>query len=167
MVQQGHGGEDGDVAPQLDRHVGVRIERRFGRAAHVEEHALPARLTRLSPVRIVWKGPAPVRRLAGSADLVVTGDDDQAIYQWRGSNVANIVTFADRFDNVTQFSLLQNRRSRPDIVEVAPTGDLAFTTGPVYPLPAPGDTARPAPVGRYFSVWRRQDDGSWRYVIDG
>lgn len=55
----------------------------------------------------------------GSADLVVVGDDDQAIYQWRGSNVANIVTFADRFDNVTQFSLLQNRRSRPDIVSVA------------------------------------------------
>jgi DNA helicase-2/ATP-dependent DNA helicase PcrA len=56
---------------------------------------------------------------AGTADLVVVGDDDQAIYQWRGSNVRNIVTFADRYPNVTQFNLLTNRRSRPGIVSLA------------------------------------------------
>lgn len=55
----------------------------------------------------------------GSADLVVVGDDDQAIYQWRGSSVANIVTFADRYDGVVQFRLLTNRRSRTPIVELA------------------------------------------------
>ena len=55
----------------------------------------------------------------GSADLVVVGDDDQAIYQWRGSNVANIVSFADRYDGVAQFRLLANRRSRTPIVELA------------------------------------------------
>lgn len=55
----------------------------------------------------------------GTADVVVVGDDDQAIYQWRGSSVANIVTFADRYPAVAQFELLTNRRSRPGIVEVA------------------------------------------------
>lgn len=55
----------------------------------------------------------------GDADLVVVGDDDQAIYQWRGSNVDNIVTFADRYENVSRFNLLVNRRSRPDIVHLA------------------------------------------------
>lgn len=55
----------------------------------------------------------------GAADLVVVGDDDQAIYQWRGSNVDNIVSFEDRYPDVTQFSLLVNRRSRPEIVELA------------------------------------------------
>lgn len=55
----------------------------------------------------------------GSADVVVVGDDDQAIYQWRGSDVANIVTFAARYDNVSKFELLANRRSRPDIVSLA------------------------------------------------
>lgn len=55
----------------------------------------------------------------GMADVVVVGDDDQAIYQWRGSAVRNIVTFADRYPNVAQFKLLTNRRSRPGIVEVA------------------------------------------------
>ncbi len=55
----------------------------------------------------------------GSADLVVVGDDDQAIYQWRGSSVSNIITFADRYRDVTQFELLINRRSLPSIVELA------------------------------------------------
>ena len=55
----------------------------------------------------------------GSADLVVVGDDDQAIYQWRGSTVENITTFAARYKDVTQFQLLANRRSRPPIVEAA------------------------------------------------
>lgn len=55
----------------------------------------------------------------GNADLVVVGDDDQAIYQWRGSDVENIVSFATRYDGVTQFALLKNRRSRPAIVAAA------------------------------------------------
>lgn len=55
----------------------------------------------------------------GNADVVVVGDDDQAIYQWRGSSVQNIVTFADRYPEVAQFTLLTNRRSRPGIIEVA------------------------------------------------
>ena len=55
----------------------------------------------------------------GSADLVVVGDDDQAIYQWRGSNVKNIVSFDTRYPDVKQFRLLKNRRSRPGIVQLA------------------------------------------------
>jgi DNA helicase-2/ATP-dependent DNA helicase PcrA len=55
----------------------------------------------------------------GTADVVVVGDDDQAIYQWRGSAVENIVTFEKRYSDVKQFRLLTNRRSRPGVVELA------------------------------------------------
>ena len=63
-----------------------------------------------------------IRKLAypiGKAHLVVVGDDDQAIYQWRGSTVKNITTFSERYTNVVTFELLENRRSRPEIVTVA------------------------------------------------
>lgn len=60
-----------------------------------------------------------IAKPVGGADLVVVGDDDQAIYQWRGSSVENITTFTARYENVVTFQLLQNRRSRPEIVAVA------------------------------------------------
>ena len=52
-------------------------------------------------------------------ELCVVGDDQQAIYQWRGSDVSNIVTFPDRYPPVATFEITTNRRSRPQIIEVA------------------------------------------------
>jgi DNA helicase-2/ATP-dependent DNA helicase PcrA len=53
--------------------------------------------------------------------VCVVGDDDQAIYQWRGSDVSNIVTFASRYPNVATFKITTNRRSRPAIIGAANT----------------------------------------------
>lgn len=51
--------------------------------------------------------------------LCVVGDDDQAVYQWRGSDVENIRTFATRYAPVRSFRIQTNRRSRPQIVGLA------------------------------------------------
>jgi len=55
------------------------------------------------------------------ANLCVVGDDDQTIYQWRGSQVSNIVTFADRYPGVRQVTLAENFRSSAGIVDLART----------------------------------------------
>lgn len=52
------------------------------------------------------------------ANLCVVGDDDQTIYQWRGSDVSNIVTFKDRYVGVRQVTLAGNFRSSEGVVEV-------------------------------------------------
>lgn len=52
------------------------------------------------------------------ANLCVVGDDDQTIYQWRGSQVSNIVTFAKRYPNVQQVTLDDNFRSSRGVVEL-------------------------------------------------
>jgi DNA helicase-2/ATP-dependent DNA helicase PcrA len=58
--------------------------------------------------------------IAGSgAHLCVVGDDDQSIYQWRGSDTSNIVRFADRYSDVRRFTLTVNYRSLPRIVDAA------------------------------------------------
>ncbi len=52
------------------------------------------------------------------ANLCVVGDDDQTIYQWRGSQVSNIIKFADRYKDVRQVTLDDNFRSSRGIVEL-------------------------------------------------
>ena len=61
-----------------------------------------------------------IRLLTGPrVELCVVGDDDQAIYQWRGSDVRNIVDFTGRYPGVHTFTITVNRRSRPHIVGAA------------------------------------------------
>ena len=52
-------------------------------------------------------------------NICVVGDDDQTVYQWRGSDVENIVTFADRYPNVETIPLNTNFRSSPGVVEAS------------------------------------------------
>lgn len=53
------------------------------------------------------------------AKVCVVGDDDQTIYQFRGSDVQNILTFAQRYPAVGQIPLEENFRSSEGIVETA------------------------------------------------
>jgi DNA helicase II / ATP-dependent DNA helicase PcrA len=52
------------------------------------------------------------------ANLCVVGDDDQTIYQWRGSAVSNIMTFNERYTGVHKVTLAENFRSSKGVVEV-------------------------------------------------
>ncbi|WP_431245314.1 ATP-dependent helicase [Leifsonia xyli] len=52
------------------------------------------------------------------ANLCVVGDDDQTIYQWRGSDVQNILTFDRRYAGVRAIRLEENFRSSKGIVEL-------------------------------------------------
>jgi len=53
------------------------------------------------------------------AGVCVVGDDDQTIYQWRGSDVQNILTFARRYKKVEPVRLEENFRSSEGVVAVA------------------------------------------------
>lgn len=51
--------------------------------------------------------------------VTVVGDDDQAIFGWRGANIDNILTFSERYPNVTREYLTENFRSTHAVVEIA------------------------------------------------
>ncbi|MFP4600944.1 MAG: ATP-dependent helicase, partial [Persicimonas sp.] len=61
-----------------------------------------------------------VRRLYElGANVCVVGDDDQTIYQWRGSEVRNIITFTERYEDVVSVKMGENFRSSLGVVETA------------------------------------------------
>lgn len=61
-----------------------------------------------------------IRLLTGKAqNICVVGDDDQSIYQWRGSTVENIITFFSRYKDVYRYNLPINYRSTDAIIQSA------------------------------------------------
>lgn len=53
------------------------------------------------------------------AGLCVVGDDDQTIYQWRGSSVGNILEFEKHYPDVKQIRLEDNFRSSEGVIDTA------------------------------------------------
>jgi len=61
-----------------------------------------------------------IRQLhARSQTLFVVGDDDQAIYAWRGADVNNILDFRQRFPTCSVHTLSRNFRSTAPIIEAS------------------------------------------------
>lgn len=61
-----------------------------------------------------------VATLAGrSQNLCVVGDDDQAIYRFRGASYASFLLFQERFPEARAVCLTQNYRSNPRILRTA------------------------------------------------
>jgi DNA helicase-2/ATP-dependent DNA helicase PcrA len=103
-----------------------------------------------------------IRRLHElGANVCVVGDDDQTIYQWRGSEIRNILDFERRYPNVRPITLDDNFRSSPGVVRAArfvaeinnpnrlaktmeASGHQTFERGDLLALtfPAPDDEAR-------------------------
>jgi len=48
---------------------------------------------------------------------------------------------------------------QPDVVEVLTSGDLAFSSGPIKDVS--GEI-----LGRFNSIWRKDNDGQWRVIFD-
>lgn len=58
--------------------------------------------------------------LAGDKqNITVVGDDDQAIYRWRGASLSNMMQFKSHFPKTTVVSLTQNYRSNQAILDGA------------------------------------------------
>jgi ketosteroid isomerase-like protein len=53
----------------------------------------------------------------------------------------------------------------PTYADVSRAGDMGWTTGPFEFREKPTDE-KPAGTGHFFTVWRKQADGSWKWVLD-
>ena len=130
-----------DVEGQLAREIWIRYEQALARAGAVDFGDLivkPLRLLDADPeLRKRWAGrfrhvlvdefqdtnPAQYRLLRAfvgpKRNVCVVGDDDQAIYGWRGADVANILGFDGDFPGTKVVKLEQNYRSTRNVLDAA------------------------------------------------
>jgi ketosteroid isomerase-like protein len=54
---------------------------------------------------------------------------------------------------------------QPNFAGMSASGDMGFTTGPWEAKPDIND-AKPSGYGHFVTVWKKQTDGSWRFVVD-
>jgi len=73
--------------------------------------------------------------------VTAVGDDDQAIYGWRGARIKNILSFGDRYPDVKTVKLTFNFRSTHAIVDIA--------NGAIRKLP-PGARAEKQMLARHW-----------------
>jgi DNA helicase II / ATP-dependent DNA helicase PcrA len=60
-----------------------------------------------------------IQLISNKKNVCVVGDDDQSIYQFRGADVKNIITFKNRYPKAAIYQLDTNRRSADAIVKTA------------------------------------------------
>ena len=130
-----------DVEGQLAKEIGRRFEKALERAGAVDFGDLILRPLRLlerdAELRKRWAGrfrhvlvdefqdtnPAQYRLLRAlvgeKRNVCVVGDDDQAIYRWRGADVANILGFDVDFPGTRIVKLEQNYRSTRNVLDAA------------------------------------------------
>ncbi|HEY0348713.1 MAG TPA: nuclear transport factor 2 family protein [Pyrinomonadaceae bacterium] len=53
----------------------------------------------------------------------------------------------------------------PIFADVSRAGDLGYTTGP-WEFRPNGPDDQPVAFGQYFTIWKKQGDGSWKAVLD-
>jgi DNA helicase-2/ATP-dependent DNA helicase PcrA len=130
-----------DIEGQLAREVYVRYEAALARAGAADFGDLLMRPVRLleddDRLRERWAGrfehvlvdefqdtnPVQYRLLrllaGGRGNVCVVGDDDQAIYRWRGADVENILGFDRDFPGTRVVKLERNYRSTRTVLDAA------------------------------------------------
>ena len=83
------------------------------------QHILVDEFQDTNTIQYAWIRLLSADKNGRGAQLFVVGDDDQAIYGWRGAKVENILTFQNDFPNSLVVRLEQNYRSTANILNAA------------------------------------------------
>jgi len=83
------------------------------------QHILVDEFQDTNTIQYAWIRLLSADKNGRGAQLFVVGDDDQAIYGWRGAKVENILTFQHDYPNSLVVRLEQNYRSTANILNAA------------------------------------------------
>jgi ketosteroid isomerase-like protein len=98
----------------------------------------------------------------GMHDAFVAFAADDAVLMRNNDLVIGKEAIDKRYSNLNS----KNLDWKPDFVEVSNSGDLAYTYGKYYYTYKDSIGNEQVDTGIFHTVWKRQNDGSWKYVWD-
>ncbi len=124
-------------------------------------HILVDEFQDTNTIQYAWVRLLSADKNGRGAQLFVVGDDDQAIYGWRGARVENILTFKHDYPDTLLIRLEQNYRSTGNILNAA-NGLIAHNDERMGKnLWTDGEDGQPIHL---YAAFNEQDEA--RYVID-
>lgn len=178
----------GAPAIRMDRYIAFwrRVENAWQIAAYAETYgAPPPALATPREAMDSALADVPMRRTGGPLEDIRAADDDFAraattlgtgrafgeyaasnaqIFSTPGEFITGPEAISQSFGPTTDDSKLV---WHPVTGEVARSGDLGFTAGYAVFTGKHADGAPQVRYSKYLTVWKKQRDGSWRYVVDG
>lgn len=98
------------------------------------------------------------------AGVCVVGDDDQTLYQWRGSDVRSILEFRNRYPDVDQVQLEENFRSSKGVVAVA--SEFIASVGNRLPKAMKATTAQAYEIGDIVALSFETPEEEAAYIAE-
>ena len=100
----------------------------------------------------------------GLKSAFVTFADDSAVMNRRNEIIKGKEAIGAYFDGFDYESVTLTWK--PDFVEVASDGSMAYTYGLFEFVSSDSTGTQQRSQGVFHTVWKRQPDGSWKYVYD-
>lgn len=181
-------GGSGAPALRMDRYIAFwrRVENSWQIAAYAETYgAPPPALSMPREAMDSALADVPMRRTRGPLEDIRVADEDFAraattlgtgrafgdyaaanaqIFSTPGEFITGPEAISQSFGPPTDDSKLA---WHPVTGEAAHSGDLGFTVGYAVFTGKRADGAPQVRYSKYLTVWKKQRDGSWRYVVDG
>jgi len=98
----------------------------------------------------------------GLHDAFVAYADDDAVIMRNNKVIVGKKAIDAHYENVDTKSLSWS----PDFIEVSSSGDLGYTYGTYHYTYKDSLGNEKVDSGIFHTVWKRQEDGSWKYVWD-
>ena len=91
---------------------------------------------------------------------------DSAVLMRNNKLVLGKLQMADYFENQSRNATEMSLSWEPDFVDVSSSGDMGYTYGKFTFSVTDSTGVKQEGAGVFHTVWKRQQDGSWKFVWD-
>ncbi len=102
----------------------------------------------------------------GIADAFLTYADDNAVLMRNNKLIIGKEAIQSDFANKEEILKSLNLKWAPDFVDVSSSGDMGYTYGEYEMTKTDSLGNSQIETGIFHTVWKRQEDGSWKFVFD-